>query len=346
MIEKILIISIRAKVCIISRLLISNYTALELLDSMIIFRLVAGFAERFFKFWLRPDFIFHRTKLGEEQRKRAEYLHGFTEQIVRMNKKKHFLERKSLSSAAEDEDHAYDSTPRREGLLELLMKPTNGNGFSTDEELRAEVDTILAAASDTSAITISYVMLMLASLPAVQDKVYQELYEIYGDADAEDLPVTHEDLTRMKYLECVIKETMRLFPAAPVILREVTEDLKIGEYTLPKGSYAAIGIINLQRSDKYWPDPLEFNPDRFLPEENTKIHPFTFMGFSGGPRNCIGLVSAMMAMKTILATMLRRYRLKKDNVLPIKDIRLKYELLLKPVHPITLKIERRIRDED
>lgn len=136
-------------------------------------------------------------------------------------------------------------------------------------------------------------------------------------------------------------------------------------YIFPKGCEALIPVLEVQRSEKYWPNPLKFDPDRFLPEEVAKRHPYSYLAFSAGPRNCIGKTAmdtptgtvpffwfifllgfryAIMAMKTLAVTMLRRYTLKKDNIVPVKDIRLRLETTIKTIHPITVRIEKRIRD--
>lgn len=145
----------------------------------------------------------------------------------------------------------------------------------------------------------------------------------------------------MEYIERVIKETMRLFPVGPLIVRSVSDDLKMGDYTLPKGCSVVLAIIKLHRRADIWKNPLEFNPDRFLPEEIAKRHPYAFIPFSAGPRNCIGLTYAMMGMKVLIATILRRYILKKDFYVKIEDIKFKADVILKPVDLITVKIEKR-----
>lgn len=66
-----------------------------------------------------------------------------------------------------------------------------------------------------------------------------------------------------------------------------------GDYTLPKGGTVGIVLLSIHRSEKYWPDPLKFDPDRFLPEEVAKRHPYCYLPFSGGPRNCIGIPLSM-----------------------------------------------------
>lgn len=146
----------------------------------------------------------------------------------------------------------------------------------------------------------------------------------------------------MKYLGRVIKETMRLFPIAPLLIRQVNGDLDIGGgYTLPKGSTVFLAIWKLHRSADIWDDPLCFNPDRFLPEQVAKRHPYAYIPFSAGPRNCIGLKYAMMSMKILLATLLRNYIFMKDKHVNIEDIEIKAEVFLKTIDPITIKIKRR-----
>ena len=106
--------------------------------------------------------------------------------------------------------------------------------------------------------------------------------------------------------------------------------LFVDDLILPKGSSAILGIIHVQRNSKYWPDPLKFDPDRFLPEEVAKRHPFAYLPFSGGPRNCVGPRYAMMTMKAVLATVIRRFEFS-TSYKTVEDIKLKTNLVLRPV---------------
>ncbi|XP_014204005.1 cytochrome P450 4C1-like [Copidosoma floridanum] len=115
---------------------------------------------------------------------------------------------------------------KRKAFLDLLMSLSNK---FTDEELRDEVNTMIMAGNDTTATVNCFAMLMLAMYPEIQDKVYEELRGIYGYADPSSVPVRHEDLQRMEYLERVIKETMRIFPIGPLLVRRITDDLNIGK---------------------------------------------------------------------------------------------------------------------
>ncbi|XP_032690157.1 cytochrome P450 4V2-like isoform X2 [Odontomachus brunneus] len=95
----------------------------------------------------------------------------------------------------------------------------------TRKEIIDEIVTIITAGTDTTAITLNFMMFMLANFPEIQQKVYEELLEIYGTQNPKSAPVNFEDLQHMNYLVCVIKETLRIFPVAPLIGRQLNEDL-------------------------------------------------------------------------------------------------------------------------
>ncbi|XP_046425588.1 cytochrome P450 4C1-like isoform X1 [Neodiprion fabricii] len=235
--------------------------------------------------WLHPSFIFYRTQLGKEQQKEIQIMHDFVENVIRT--KKELLQNRPCQP--EINTNEYDE-PKIGGevFLDHLLNLPRDKKTLTDDEIRDEVHSIVLPASDAPAITVSFVMLMLASHPDLQDKVYEELREIYGDDDNEDQLVTPDDLSRMNYLEQVIKETMRLFPGSPFLIREVTDDLDIGDRVLPKGSSVAPNILRLHRSEEYWSDPFKFDPDRFLPENITEQYPHSYLPFGAGPRSCLG----------------------------------------------------------
>ncbi|XP_033224632.1 cytochrome P450 4C1-like [Belonocnema kinseyi] len=285
---------------------------------------------RMAKIWLHPDIFFKFTKMSRDMTEAVKFLHSVTNDVIQKKKK----DLKAVGTEIEQ--------THWKPFLDLLMELSDNGKKFTDEELREEVDTMMIAGNDTTASVNSFVILMLASHPEIQEKAYQELYEIYGDHSPEDLPVTNEDLQKMDYLERVIKETMRLFPVGPVILRKAGDDLDIGGHTLPKGSSIVIVIMKIHRNEEHWLDPLKFNPDRFLPHETAKRHPYCYIPFSAGPRNCIGFKYAMMAMKVLIATILRKYVLIKDEITLIENIKLKVDVMLKPVDQITVRIEKRI----
>lgn len=130
----------------------------------------------------------------------------------------------------------------------------------------------------------SFVFIMLGMFPDYQERVYEEIMDVIGP----DRRITVHDLPKLQFMERVIKETMRIFPVGPLLVRKLTGDIMLRGKILPEGGSVVLGIMSLHRDPKIWPDPMKFDPDRFLPEEVAKRHPYAWLAFSGGPRNCVG----------------------------------------------------------
>ncbi|KAL0821796.1 hypothetical protein ABMA28_005208 [Loxostege sticticalis] len=272
---------------------------------------------RLFKAWLQPDALFNLTPYAKMQKENIDLTHKFTDEVV--NKKRALFESGGLQKEG------------RKDLLELLL--TRDMKF-TNEELREHIDSITIAGNDTTALVVSYALLLLGSHEEEQDRVYEELKGIFGDS--ERLP-TKEDLNKMDYLERVIKETMRLYTVVPIIGRKTQKELQLSNVTLPAGVGCAVAPFVMHRSKRLWgPDADCFNPDRFLPEHSAKRHPCAFIPFSFGARNCIGRHFGMLAMKSILATVLRTYKVTSRTI-----DRLKIEILLFPVPGHMISIHKR-----
>lgn len=105
---------------------------------------------------------------------------------------------------------------------------------------------------------------------------------------SEDRPCTLEDTNHLKFMECCLKESIRLFPSLPAIQRTLSEEVRMGGYTLPAGTTVGVLIYALHRNADHFPDPEEFKPERFMLEESAGRHPYAFIPFSAGARNCIG----------------------------------------------------------
>lgn len=139
-----------------------------------------------------------------------------------------------------------------------------------------------------------------------QAKVNEELDRVF---DGRDGPVTTADLVELKYLECCIKEALRLYPPVPFVARKLSEDtiirnrvarrkacIKISVYVwiitdgyeLPANTSIVLSTFNLHRDPEHFPDPEVYKPERFFPENSHGRHPFAYVPFSAGARNCIG----------------------------------------------------------
>ncbi|GBM68532.1 Cytochrome P450 4c3 [Araneus ventricosus] len=121
--------------------------------------------------------------------------------------------------------------------------------------------------------------------PDVQSKLYEELDRTFGkDVDT---PISVNDLNHLDYMECVIKESNRIYTIVPIHGRQFYEDTKICGYTIPKGSAGIVLSYYLHRDETVFPDPEKFDPDPVLPENEINIPDFAYILFSAGPRNCI-----------------------------------------------------------
>ncbi|KAF2885098.1 hypothetical protein ILUMI_21101 [Ignelater luminosus] len=289
---------------------------------------------RMYVVWYKPDFIFNLTPLKKELDDLERKLRNFTNSVV---KQKRAAYQKKMKEARERPEALLeeDSGKRNSFLQQLIELSEKGANF-TDEELGGEVDTFMNAGSETTGSMSSFAFIMLAMFPEIQDKVYEEVIKVVGP----DRLIEYTDLGKLVYLERVIKEALRLFPAGALITRSVAKDLQLKNYTIPAGSSIIILIIGLHTSSEFWPDPMKFDPDRFLSEEVSKRHPYSWIPFSSGPRNCAGLKFAMQAMKTLIATIVRKYRLSTEYK-TIEEIKLRCDFVIKPVEGYKLALELR-----
>nr|CAD7569350.1 unnamed protein product [Timema californicum] len=215
-------------------------------------------------------------------------------------------------------------------LLEL-----EDEGF-TEDDIIYEVNTFLIAGHETSALASSFCLMMLALHTNFQDSAWQELEEIFGHSDREP---TLQDLRNMKYLERCIQETLRLFPSAPAIGRKLQEDLQLGKYIIPAGCEVLIPIITVHRMKEHYPNPNKFNPDNFLPDRVQERHPYVYIPFSAGPRNCVAQKFAMIESKVIISTVLRQFRL--EPITQMRDINLTWNVTLRSTKPLIIKLTSR-----
>ncbi|OWR51565.1 putative cytochrome P450, partial [Danaus plexippus plexippus] len=217
-------------------------------------------------------------------------------------------------------------------LLEMF---SNSDAF-TDSDIRQHVDTFVVAGEDTTAGVSMYCMLLVGSYSQVQDKIYEEINEIFGDDERD---VTKEDLSRLVYLEAVLKETMRFYPIVPIIGRHLDKDVKLRNCTLSKGRTAILSIYGIHRHPMWGPDADEFRPERWLsPLSNIQK---MFAGFSMGRRICIGKTYAMASLKVILVHVFRNYIIHSDHTKCTFDL----DITLKPTSGHHITIERRNKNK-
>jgi len=143
---------------------------------------------------------------------------------------------------------------------------------------------------DTTSASAVWSLYYLAMYPDIQQKVYEELVEVLGESDS----INVEQAGKLKYLDMVTKETLRLRPSVSAIIRTLTEDLHLDDLVIPAGTGAQIRIWEMNRDPLYWEEPEKFDPERWTSERTKNMHPFLYVPFSAGPRNCVGTQTSIL----------------------------------------------------
>lgn len=208
-----------------------------------------------------------------------------------------FIEHRRRSGDAAGKEGASD-------LLTLLINARSDEDTPlSDLELRDQALVFLLAGSDTTATSLTFAMHLLARHQDVQDATRAEVLAALGDRRP-----TPGDLDAMPSLERVLKEAMRLYPAAPVLIRRAAQAAVIEGHAVPAGSYVYVCPWVTHRHPAYWQRPGRFDPDRFLPAHERGRSRYAWFPLGGGPRSCIGNHFAMLQMKLVVAMLLQRYR--------------------------------------
>ncbi|PSS33601.1 Cytokinin hydroxylase [Actinidia chinensis var. chinensis] len=187
------------------------------------------------------------------------------------------------------------------GMLLNEMQKKRGNGFSLNLQLiMDECKTFFFAGHETTALLLTWTVMLLASNPEWQDKVRAEVKQVCGGGAP-----SIEDLSKLNLLNMVINESLRLYPPASVLPRMAFEDFQLGDLHIPKGLSIWVPVLAIHHSEELWgKDVNEFNPDRFASKSYT---PGRFIPFAAGPRNCVGQSFAIMEAKIILAMLITRF---------------------------------------
>ncbi|XP_017784596.1 PREDICTED: cytochrome P450 4c3-like [Nicrophorus vespilloides] len=289
-------------------------------------------ARRSFNIFTQNDFLYFFTKDYRTEKKLVAIIHEYTNSVIAQRKK--VLESQNIDTKVNELGRK-----RRLAFLDLMLQSSVDGQILTDEEIRDEVNTFMFAGHDTTASALTFTMFCLAQNTEIQNKVLEELKLIFRNDEDKYRPIVYKDLQEMKYLEMVIKESLRLFPPVPIIAREVDEDINYDGVTLPPGVPLGMFTYGLHRDQNIFPDPEKFDPERFTAENQSKRNAFSYIPFSAGPRNCIGQRFAMFEIKSTLAMVLRRFQL-----LPVEDFEmiLSYEIVLKSKNGVYIKFAERI----
>jgi cytochrome P450 family 110 len=202
----------------------------------------------------------------------------------------------------------------RPDVLALLLAARDEEGKPlTRGELRDELVTMLVAGHETTATSLSWTIACLLENPTVLQRLEAEL----AGCTQKDGSIDVAAVVRAEYLDAVVKESLRLRPIVPDVVREVRRvPFELAGYKIPVGTFLTPCIYLAHRQPDVYPEPDRFRPERFI---GVKPDPYRWFPFGGGIRRCIGMAFALYEMKVVLATILTRTRLRLTR--PVKVVR-------------------------
>lgn len=247
-----------------------------------------------------------------------------------------FLRLRAAFFAALDHEIAEarkDRATREDILAKLVEESARAGDPFSDEELRSELLTLLGAGHETTTASLAWAFQWILGTPGVRERA---LEEVRGTVGAGPLEAAH--LPKLRYLEAAVQEALRLSPPIPISLRFLAKPAVVGGAELPAATIVCPCAYLAQRDPAAFPEPLRFEPERFLGER--RPGPFEFFPFGGGNRLCIGLPFAVFEMKVILAAILARADLALAEA-PSHDSRRK-GIILGPARGTRVVLERRV----
>ncbi|XP_063957972.1 cytochrome P450 3A9-like [Lytechinus pictus] len=239
-------------------------------------------------------------------------------------------EEKLQEKKAEDDIHASVDEQENESYFKKSKKTT-----LTRDEIYGQAMIFFLAGYETINVTLGFLAYAMAANPDVQEKLIEEIDSLTPTRD----DVSYTSIAKMPYLDNVVCETLRLYPAAVVIERECNETHVCNGITIPKGVQVIFPSFAIHRDPAIWPEPDKFNPDRFTKENREGRHPLAWLPFGFGPRNCIGMRFALMEMKMAIIRLLQKYRFETCPETPVPPKFAK--MSLKPDDDMYLRIVER-----
>ncbi|RYR41448.1 hypothetical protein Ahy_A08g037844 [Arachis hypogaea] len=229
-------------------------------------------------------------------------------------------------------------------LFDVLLSVLDGvdlAGFDADTVNKATCLTLIAGATDTTTVTMTWTLSLLLNNRHVLKKVQDELDEQVG----KERLVKESDINKLKYLEAVVKESLRLYPAGPLSgLRIFTEDCTLGGYHIKQGTRLFLNLWKLHRDPRVWLNPLEFKPERFISthrDVDVKGQHFELLPFGGGRRSCPGITFGLQMTKLALAAFLHAFEITTPSDAPV-DMSAKYGLTIIKTTPLEVFAKPRL----
>lgn len=283
--------------------------------------------------------IQQREEQPPEQRRR-DFLQLMLD--ARTSKESASLEQFDTANHAGELDHANQPTQpmasnqddRHHPQEDPIRRPQRK--MITEDEIVGQAFLFFLAGYETSSSTLAFTCYLLAIHPECQRKVQEEVDGFFTKHESPD----YTNVQELTYLEMVMSEALRLYPPALRIARDVDKDCVLNGQRLPKGVTLEIPVGFLHYDPEHWPEPEKFIPERFTPEAKASRHPFVYLPFGAGPRNCIGLRLAKLEIKMALVQLFRRFSIVASSETEV-PLELRSDTTLAPKNGIFVKLQRR-----
>ncbi|XP_057447525.1 cytochrome P450 82A4-like [Lotus japonicus] len=190
-----------------------------------------------------------------------------------------------------------------------LLDGTIIDGFAGDTIIKATVLTIFLGGAETTTVTLTWAICLLLRNPVMLKKAKEEVNIQIGKEKC----ITESDISKLVYLQAIVKETLRLYPAAPLSgPHEFSESCTLGGYHIKKGTRLITNLWKINTDPSVWSDPLEFKPERFLTthkDVDVRGHHFELLPFGCGRRICPGISFGLQMVHLTLATFLHSFEI-------------------------------------
>lgn len=254
--------------------------------------------------FLHSNTIYQLSGLPLILRKYLRPVHDFSASVIRRRREAFIAAQanRTMDDLNGNVDAKAAKKKPRFAMLDSLLAFEASDCKQIDEiGIREEVDTFMFEGYDTTSAALTFCLLMLAHHPNEQRLVLEDIERTLSNRSSQGDEATAKTIrdlsvheySAMDYMDCFIRETLRLYPPVAFMGRQLTESLVVGDLQLPAGTQIHIHAYDMHRDPEQFPEPEIFNPQRFSPEHRDKRHPFAYLAFSAGPRNCIGEFSAV-----------------------------------------------------
>ena len=218
-------------------------------------------------------------------------------------------------------------------LLDLMLAASPDHSAASEQSVRDQVITIFLAGYETVANALSWTWYLLSQNSECERRFHAEI-----DLELQGRLPTFDDVSRLRYVEMVLAESLRLYPPAWAMGRYARADFQLGDFFLPAKTTVLMSQFITHRDARFFPDPLRFDPERFTPEAKSLRTKLTYFPFGAGVRQCIGESFAWMEGVLLLATLGQKWKLK---LIPGHRVEPEPLITLRPKYGMKMLVERR-----